>query len=117
MTLTTTPSLRTVIYPVRDLARATDLFRTLLGAEPVMAAPYYVQFVVDGVEIGLDPHGHGTAGSGPVGYWHVADIEAALADLRDAGAESAQGVRDVGGRRIATVTDADGTVLGLLQQD
>ena len=53
------------------LLEPTDLFRTLLGAEPVMAAPYYVQFVVDGVEIGLDPHGHGTAGSGPVGYWHV----------------------------------------------
>lgn len=48
-----TPDLRTVIYPVKDLAQAKTLWGALLGLEPVMDEPYYVQFK----EIGLDPHG------------------------------------------------------------
>jgi predicted enzyme related to lactoylglutathione lyase len=54
--------------------------------------------------------------SSPVAYWHVADIEAKLAELTAAGAELKDSVRDVGGGRlVATVTDPDGNVLGLLQ--
>ena len=116
MTDTTTPVMRTLIYPVADLDSATELFRALFGAEPVMAAPYYVQFASGDLEVCLDPHGHGGAGHGPVAYWHVPDIETSLKALLATGAETAQGVRDVGGRRIATVTTADGTVVGLLQQ-
>ena len=52
----------------------------------------------------------------PPGLWNVDDIEAALASLLEAGAESRQPVSDVGGgRRIATVQDLDGNVIGLLQ--
>jgi predicted enzyme related to lactoylglutathione lyase len=58
-----------------------------------------------------------------VAYWHVSDIEAKLAEVTAAGAEvTAAGasvtepVRDVGGGRlVATVSDPDGNVLGLLQ--
>lgn len=39
-----TPDLRTVIYPVKDLAQAKTLWGALLGLEPVMDEPYYVQF-------------------------------------------------------------------------
>jgi predicted enzyme related to lactoylglutathione lyase len=54
--------------------------------------------------------------AGPVGYWHVDDIDASLAALVGAGAEAGQPVTEVGpGRRIATVTDPDGNVIGLLQ--
>ena len=52
----------------------------------------------------------------PVTYWHVADIEAKLAEVTAAGATVKEPVRDVGGGRlVATVTDPDGNVLGLLQ--
>ena len=44
---------RLVVYPVRDLAAATALYKTLLGIEPYAAAPYYVGFRVDGQEIGV----------------------------------------------------------------
>jgi len=54
--------------------------------------------------------------TGPVGYWHVDDINKALEELVDAGAETQQAVRDVGGGRlIAAVKDADGNVIGLVQ--
>jgi predicted enzyme related to lactoylglutathione lyase len=52
----------------------------------------------------------------PVAYWHVQDIEAKLAEVTAAGASLKEPVRDVGGGRlVATVTDPDGSVLGLLQ--
>ena len=110
-----TPALKTVIFPVTDLVQTTTLFRTLLDAEPVMDTPYYVQFAADGAEIGLDPNGAAKGMTGPVGYWHVEDIRGTLARLLAAGATEKQAVTDVGGRLIATVTDAGGSVIGLLQ--
>jgi predicted enzyme related to lactoylglutathione lyase len=108
--------LRTVIYPVKDLASAKAIFTELLGAAPSMDEPYYVQFGAGDQEVGLDPNGHGKGMTGPVGYWHVDDIEGALARLLAAGAEAQQPVTDVGGgRRVATVLDPDGNVIGLLQ--
>jgi predicted enzyme related to lactoylglutathione lyase len=108
--------LETVIYPVRDLARAKATFGGLLGAEPTTDQPYYVGFDVAGEHIGLDPNGHRKGMTGPVAYWLVADIEASLRALLDAGAESLQEVQDVGGGKlIALVKDADGNGIGLVQ--
>lgn len=108
--------LKTIIYPVKDLARAKALFGTLLGVQPYMDQPYYVGFSAAGQDVGLDPRGHANGMTGPVAYWHVADIRQSLQSLQDAGAQSQQDVRDVGGGNlIATVTDADGNVIGLFQ--
>ena len=55
--------------------------------------------------------------SGPVVYWHIDDIPRSVTALVDAGATQQQDVRDVGGGRlIATLTDADGNVIGPLQK-
>jgi predicted enzyme related to lactoylglutathione lyase len=52
----------------------------------------------------------------PVPYWHVPDIEAKLAEVTAAGGTVQEPARDVGGGRlVATVTDPDGYVLGVLQ--
>jgi predicted enzyme related to lactoylglutathione lyase len=52
----------------------------------------------------------------PVAYWHVADIEAKLDEVTAAGASVNEPAHDVGGGRlVATFTDPDGNVLGLLQ--
>ena len=52
----------------------------------------------------------------PVAYWHVSDIDAKLAEVTAAGATVQQSPQDVGGGRlVATVTDPDGNVFGLLQ--
>jgi predicted enzyme related to lactoylglutathione lyase len=108
--------IRTIIYPVKDLAAAKELYGALLGVAPSMDQPYYVQFDVDGQQIGLDPHGHDKGMTGAVPYVPVDDLQAALARLRDAGAEERQPPTDVGGGRlIALVADADGNVTGLMQ--
>ena len=108
--------LKTIIYPVRDLAAARRLYGALLGVQPYADEPYYVGFNVGGQEVGLDPHGHSQGIIGPVGYWHVDDIRQTLQTLLDAGAVALGEVRDVGGGKlIATVMDADGNVIGLVQ--
>jgi predicted enzyme related to lactoylglutathione lyase len=111
-----TEGIKAIIYPVRDLAKAKTLYGMILGVEPDMDEPYYVGFNVGGQDVGLDPHGHSQGMTGPVGYWHVEDIEKTLAALLEAGAEVQQEVKDVGGGKlIASVKDADGNVIGFLQ--
>jgi predicted enzyme related to lactoylglutathione lyase len=112
-----TPTVKTVIYPVTDLAAAKSVFGALTGGDPVMDEPYYVQFHVDDVEIGLDPNGARQGLTGPVAYWHVDDIDASLAALVEAGAMVHKEVNDFGGsgRKVASVTDPSGNVVGLIQ--
>jgi len=112
-----TSGLKTIIYPVKDLAAAKAEFGALFGQEPVMDEAYYVQFNVSGQEIGLDPNGHGKGMTGPTPYWHVDDIKSTFEALIKAGGSEQQGVTDVGGRLIATVTDADGNPIGLIQSN
>ncbi|MFI9768962.1 VOC family protein [Streptomyces sp. NPDC052415] len=111
-----TAGVRTIIYPVKDLARAKAVFGALLGVEPYADEPYYVGYKDAGQDVGLDPNGHAKGMTGPVPYWHVDDIRATLAGLLAAGAEVLQDVQEVGaGRQIAFVKDADGNLIGLLQ--
>jgi predicted enzyme related to lactoylglutathione lyase len=108
--------IRTIIYPVKDIAAAKTLFSALLGVAPTMDEPYYVGFSVSGQDVGLDPRGHSQGMTGPVGYWHVDDIRKSLETLLDSGAQSHQDVTDVGGGKlVASVKDLDGNVIGLLQ--
>jgi predicted enzyme related to lactoylglutathione lyase len=111
-----TSGLRTIVYPVKDLDHAKAVYARLLGVQPYTDEPWYVGFRVGDQELGLDPHGHSQGLTGPVGYWHVEDIRASVQQLLDAGAQAQQEVRDVGGGRlVATVTDSDGNVTGLVQ--
>jgi predicted enzyme related to lactoylglutathione lyase len=111
-----TEGVKTIIYPVKDLAKAKALFNGLLGHEPVMDAPYYVGYRVADQDIGLDPNGHAQGLTMPVAYWNVTDIRTSLKGLLGAGAETHQDVKDVGGGKlVASVKDADGNLIGLIQ--
>ena len=108
--------IKTVIYPVKDIAQAKALYSELLGVKPYMDEAYYVGFRVGDQDIGLDPNGHKQGMTGPVGYYHVTDIKSSLQSLLDAGAQAQQEVKDVGGGKlIASVKDADGNIIGLMQ--
>jgi predicted enzyme related to lactoylglutathione lyase len=116
MTSSTTQGIRTVLHPVSDLAKARTVYTALIGFPPQTDGSYYVGYEAEGQHIGLVPGGGPQGMTSPVAYWHVADIEAKLAELTAAGATVKEPVRDVGGgRQVATVTDPDGNVLGLLQ--
>jgi predicted enzyme related to lactoylglutathione lyase len=116
MTGSSTQGIKTVLHPVSDLEAAKPVYTALLGIEPQADAPYYVGYQTEGQQIGLVPSGGPQEMTSPVAYWHVPDIEAKLAEVTAAGATVKEAPRDVGGGRlVATFTDPDGNVLGLLQ--
>jgi predicted enzyme related to lactoylglutathione lyase len=111
-----TQGIKTVLHPVSDLATAKAVYTALLGVAPQTDTPYYVGFDTAGQHIGLVPGGGPQGMTSPVAYWHVPDIEAKLSEVTAAGATVKDPARDVGGGRlVATVTDPDGNVLGLLE--
>src|SRR5271166_4491307 len=116
MTGSSTEGIKTVLHPVSDLAAAKAVYTALLGVAPQTDGPYYVGYEAEGQQIGLVPGGGPQGMSSPVAFWHVADIEAKLTEVTAAGATVKEPAHDVGGGRlVATVTDPDGNVLGLLQ--
>jgi len=105
--------IKTVVYPVNDISKAKDFFRELLGKEPYADDPYYVGFKAGSQDIGLDPNGHK---EGMTVYYQVEDIEKSLKSFVEAGAKTIQEIKDVGGgRRIASLRDENGNIIGLLQ--
>ena len=116
MTGSSTQGIKTVLHPVSDLAAAKAVYTALLGIPPQADSSYYVGFEAAGQHIGLLPGGGPQGMTCPVAYWHVPDIEAKLAEVTAAGAAVKDSPRDVGGGRlVASFTDTDGNVLGLVQ--
>ncbi len=104
---------KTVIYPVKDIAKAKALFTALLGKEPYADQPYYVGYKIGDQDIGLDPNGHK---HGMTPYYDVSDIKQSLQALLDAGATTIEDIKDVGGGKlIAVVKDVEGNIIGLSQ--
>jgi predicted enzyme related to lactoylglutathione lyase len=116
MTGSSTQGIKTVLHPVSDLEAAKKVYTALLGVPPQADSSYYVGYEVEGQQIGLVPGGGPQGMTSPVAYWHVPDIEAKLAEVTAAGAAVNEPAHDVGGGRlVATFTDPDGNVLGLIQ--
>ena len=104
--------IRTVIYPAPDLAAAKAATTALLGIEPYFDQPFYVGYEAAGYEFGLDPNADPAVG--PVTYWGVPDLQAALDEL------AARGIAgeavDTGDEiRVATVVVAGLGSVGLIQ--
>jgi predicted enzyme related to lactoylglutathione lyase len=116
MTGSSTQGIKTVLHPVSDPAMAKAVYAALLGVSPQTDSSSYIGFEAAGQHVGLVPGGGPQGMTSPVAYWHVPDLEAKLAEVTAAGATVREPPRDVGGGRlVATVTDPDGNVLGLLQ--
>src|SRR6516164_6243669 len=116
MTGSSTQGIKTALHPVSDLAASKAVYTALLGLPPQTDESYYVGFDAAGQHIGLVPGGGPQGMTSPVAYWHVSDIEAKLAEVTAAGAKVNEPAHNVGGGRlVATFTDPDGNVLGLIQ--
>ena len=104
---------RTIIYPVNDMARAKMQFHTLLGVDPYGDQPYYIGFKVGDQDIGLVPN---CPEAGMTAFYHVNDIKQSLQSLLDVGSQILREIQDVGGGRlVASVRDSDGNIIGLIQ--
>jgi len=116
MTGSTTLGIKTLLLPVSDLAASKAVYTALLGLAPQTDGSYYVGFEAEGQQIGLVPGGGPQGMTSPVPHWHVLDIEAKLAEVIAAGATLHEPAHEVGGGRlVATFTDLDGNLLGLIQ--
>ena len=107
--------LRTVIYHVNDLAKATAWYTQVAGHPPYFNEPFYVGFNIGGYELGLLPDApDGNAGVAP--YWGTSDIDAEHTRLVALGAKPNEEIKDVGdGIRLASVCDPFGNVVGLIE--
>ena len=116
MSNNSTQGVLTILHPVSDLDSAKAVYTALLGMPPMADSDYYVGYEAAGQQIGLVPGSGPEAMTSPVAYWHVPDIEAKLAEVTAAGASVKEPTHEVGGDRlVATFTDPDGNVLGLIQ--
>ena len=104
---------KTIIYPVKDMARAKKQFCTLLGVDPYGDQPYYIGFKVGDQDIGLVPN---SPEAGMTAFYHVDDIKQSLQSLLDIGSHILREIQDVGGGRlVASVRDADSNIIGFIQ--
>ncbi|WP_156756023.1 VOC family protein [Actinokineospora pegani] len=111
-----TAGIQSLVIPVRDAAAATAFHRTLLGADPHTESPYYVGFTVNGLEIGLDPNGHAAGLTGPTPFFGVDDVAKAVAAAVEAGGTVVSEPNQVAeNTTVATVADAEGNRIGLIQ--
>jgi predicted enzyme related to lactoylglutathione lyase len=119
--------LTTVGYLADDLEAAKQWYTELLGSEPYFVRPLdgppaYVEFRIGDYqhELGIRDRRYApaAAAAGPGGavvYWHVDDVEAALARLKALGAQEYEQLTDRGAGFItASVIDPFGNVLGLM---
>lgn len=107
--------LRTVIYPVGDLAAGKKWYTQVLGQQPYFDQPFYVGFNVGGFELGLLPDGvPGTTGAQAL--WGVRDAVATFGHLLASGAKELEPVAEVGeGIKVAAVMDPFGNRFGIIE--
>jgi predicted enzyme related to lactoylglutathione lyase len=104
--------IKTIVYSAADINRAKALYTKLLGVEPHVDTPYYVGYKIGDQEIGLTPTGQ----PGPVAFLHVSDIKNSLQLVLNAGGQTQQSAKDVGGGKlVATAKDAEGNLIGFVQ--
>ena len=107
--------LRTVIYPVPDIAAGKAFYSAVLGQAPHFDQPFYVGFHQAGFELGLIPDAPPGA-TGSIAYWGVEDIQAEFDRLISLGARPQEMPNEVGeGIAVATVLDPFGNVFGIIR--
>ena len=109
--------LRTTIYRVSDIQKATAWYAEFLGFQPYFDEPFYVGFNVGGFELGLQPEEGAvkTKSEGVNTYWGVEDIEATYAKLISMGATEHEKPSDVGGGiKVAMAKDPWDNLFGII---
>lgn len=109
--------LRTTIYKVGDIEKATEWYSAAFDTEPYFREPFYVGFNIGGYELGLQPEAVPTTDKtdSVVAYWGVEDIQSAYQRLLGLGASEYEKPVNVGGEIMtATVKDPFGNIIGLI---
>jgi predicted enzyme related to lactoylglutathione lyase len=109
--------LRTTIYKVGDLQKATEWYTQAFETEPYFNEPYYVGFNIKGYELGLQPEDEPSVDKREtvVAYWGVENIQEVFDRLISIGATEYEKPYNVGEELFtATVKDPFGNIIGLI---
>ena len=109
--------LRTTIYKVDDITKATEWYAKAFLTEPYFNEPFYVGFNIGGFELGLQPDTTPSTVKveSVVSYWGVVNIHETYNRLISVGATENEPPYRVGDELMtATVKDPFGNVIGLI---
>ena len=102
-------------YHSNDMAASKEWYRRILGQDEVADYGDWVEFSVGGSRFGIDSGNTATEIPNAVVSFRVADLDAAIDELRAAGVEPASEVIDVGPARIVALRDPSGNMVQLSQ--
>lgn len=109
--------LRTTIYKVGDIQKATKWYANVFETEPYFDQPFYVGFNIGGYELGLQPEENPSTNKleTVVTYWGVENIQDVYNNFISLGATENEKPYNVGGDLMtATVKDPWGNIIGLI---
>ncbi len=108
--------LRTTIYRVPDLLKATEWYGKVFNAKPYFQDATYVGFNIKGYELGLILEVDASSkGDNVLSYWGVEDVADQYQQLLAAGAKPYEKPHNVGGEIIvAAVFDPWENILGII---
>lgn len=108
--------LRTCIYRVSDIKKATAWYSKVLGIEPYFNEPFYVGFNVAGYELGLQPDESKEPKAATVlTYWGVDDVTKSFNTLIASGASAFEEPMEVGGGIVVgAVKDPWENIFGII---
>jgi predicted enzyme related to lactoylglutathione lyase len=108
--------------PAKDVARARRFYETKLGFAPKSeVAGGVVYESAGGTACFLYPTPNAGTSAASQAYWHVADVEAEVAELRAKGVTFEQydgmedGIATAGGAKTAWFKDTEGNILAIVQ--
>jgi CheY-like chemotaxis protein len=107
--------LKSVVYPSANLEADKVFWTKATGVKPYFEQAYYVGFMINGGELGLDPNAAKQGLTYPVAYWHVSNVAEAVKQLAADGVTVNAEPKDVGGgMMVATLKDASGNIFGII---
>lgn len=107
--------LRTCIYKVIDLKKATEWYAKAFGETPYFVEDFYVGFNIGGFELGLLPEEKSSESDNVLTYWGVEDIRASYDHFLACGATAHEEPNSVGENLwVASVWDPWGNCVGLI---
>ncbi|CAM3502202.1 VOC family protein [Sphingobacterium prati] len=105
--------IKTVLYPVQEMAQSKALFAKLLNVEPYVYGSCYIGFKVNHQDSGLVPN---NPENGLTAFFHVDNIKSSLQILIDSGCEIIRDITDVGGGRlVASAKGSSNNMIRLVQ--
>ena len=109
--------LRTTIYKVGNLTKATDWYTKAFKTKPYFNESFYVGFNIGRYELGLLPEEQPTTikPDTVLSYWGVEKIQELYEHLIACGATTHEAPHNVGGDlMVATVKDPWGNIIGII---